>query len=199
MEPSENATTTPILQLGDPRLRRPSPAVADLGAREFRAAADRLLAALEAFRRLHGFGRAIAAPQIGVEQRLIAANLGDGAFVLVNPEVTWHAGETFTLWDDCMSFPSLLVRVRRAASISLRFLDVHGTLHQWERLDRAPSELFQHEIDHLDGILAIDRAIDRQAVITRAAYDAQPDFFRAQVDYTIEPTIQPGSQRGRAT
>jgi peptide deformylase len=111
--------------------------------------------------------------------------------------MTWHAAETFTLWDDCMSFPSLLVRVRRFASISLRFQDAGGTEQRWERLDRARAELFQHEIDHLDGILAIDRANGREDVITRAAYEAQPEYFRGQVDYTIEPTIQPGSQQGR--
>ena len=183
----------PVLQLGDPRLRQPSLPVPDVRAPALHAAADSLLAALAAFRRTNGFGRAISAPQIGIPMRLIGANLGDGGFVLINPEITWHAPETFTLWDDCMSFPSLLVRVRRFASISLRFQDAGGTEHRWERLDGARAELFQHEIDHLDGILAIDRANGRDDLITRDAYAAQPEYFRRQVDYTIEPTIQPGS------
>ena len=108
-----------VLRLGDPRLRLPSadcvledPAL-PLMERE-------LHAALQEFRDTHGFGRAISAPQIGHAVRMIACNLGADAshrpgeqpFTLCNPEITWRSEETFSLWDDCMSFPHLMVPLR---------------------------------------------------------------------------------------
>ena len=156
---------------------------------EFSYHRDRLHATLEAFRAEHGFGRAVSAPQIGVDQRFIAVNLGDGAFTMINPEITWWSSETFTMWDDCMSFPFLLVRVRRHASISVRYLDDAGDIRVMDRLDRSTAELLQHEIDHLDGVLAVDHALDADAIVAREVFDENPDWFAGKVDYVIEPTI----------
>ena len=178
-------TAAEILQLGDPGLRQRSRPVPDLESAMFRDAERRLHETLRAFRSAHGFGRAISAPQIGVPQRFIAANLGEAPFSMVNPEVTWRSVDTFTMWDDCMSFPSLLVRVRRHCSISVQFTSGEGERVRWEQLDPAVSELLQHEIDHLDGVLAVDHALDRNAIVTRAAFDAHREHFRRQVDYVI--------------
>lgn len=174
-----------VLPLGDPRLRAISARVSDLTDPSFAMGARRLVETLEAFRARHGFGRGIAAPQIGVALRFIALNLGQGPFIVVNPEITWRSDETFTMWDDCMCFPHLLVRVRRHLSISVRYNDEQGHEREWVRLDRPTSELLQHEIDHLNGTLAIDLAVDRDSIISRAAFEAAPDLFRAQVDYCI--------------
>lgn len=174
-----------VLLLGDPRLRARSVEVQASDPRAF----DSLAATLDAFRKRHGFGRAISAPQIGIAQRFIAMNLGKGTFFVVNPVITSKSKETLTMWDDCMSFPDLLVRVRRAKSLSLDYCDEHGKAHSWTDVEPAIAELLQHEIDHLDGILAVDRAIDRYALVMRAAYDANREYYDAQVDYTIVPTV----------
>jgi peptide deformylase len=174
-----------VLLLGDPRLRLRSSEVERFGDAPF----DALASTLDAFRRTHGFGRAISAPQIGVAQRFIAVNLGRGTFFIVNPVVTWRSDETFTMWDDCMSFPDLLVRLSRAHSISIDYADEHGNPKSWRELDRASAELLQHEIDHLDGILAVDRALDAESLVMRAAYDANREYHDARADYTITPTI----------
>ncbi len=145
----------------------------------------RLHATLAAFRRAHGFGRAISAPQIGVPQRFVALNLGNGPLLLVNPKVTWTSSETFTMWDDCMSFPPLLVRVQRYQSLSVCYLDEHGNRHEWSRLDQATAELLQHEIDHLDGVLAVDRALDRDSLVLREVFETRRAYFVRQVDYVI--------------
>jgi peptide deformylase len=71
----------PVLQIGDPRLREVARPVSDPTSRDFLDAAARLTATLDAFRRAQGFGRAIAAPQIGVSLRLLAMNLADGPFL----------------------------------------------------------------------------------------------------------------------
>ena len=175
----------PILQLGDPRLRQVSAAVTDFTGTTFQSNQRALHATLAAFRSNHGFGRAISAPQIGIPQRFIALNIGNGPQLLVNPEVVWNSTETFTMWDDCMSFPSLLVRLQRHRSISIGFYDEHGRTQEWLRLDQPTSELLQHEIDHLDGILAVDRALDRDSLVLREVFEAQHAYFAGLVDYVI--------------
>ncbi len=179
-----------IVLLGDPRLRRLSEPVSDFEATDFRAAARSLIHTLERFRAEHGFGRAISAPQIGITLRMIAMNLGEGPFLLVNPRLSGLSKRRFTLWDDCMSFPWLMVRLERHFSLDLDYSTENGGQNSWGGVDQAVSELLQHEVDHLDGILAIDRALDRDAIIARSVYEAQRGFFDAQVDYSIKPTIR---------
>lgn len=183
---------TDVLLLGDPRLRLPAQPVGDPRDPELAAPARRLVATLAAFRAAHGFGRAIAAPQIGLPRRLIAMDLGLGPFLVVDPVIVRRSRARFTLWDDCMSFPELFVRVRRSRSLTVRFRDGDGRVHEWADLDLATSELFQHEIDHLDGILAVDRAVDRDALVHRRAFAADPARYRAMVDAVIgDPPTPP--------
>lgn len=152
-----------ILQLGDPLLRlRSAPArIEEIGG----VLAD-LRDTLHEFRRAHGFGRGISAVQIGELTRVIHIEMDGAAYSLVNPEVVALSGKTFELWDDCFSFPDLMVRVRRSLEIRLRYTGEHGEPHELTA-NGALSELLQHEMDHLDGILAIDRAVDRNSLCTR--------------------------------
>lgn len=141
-----------------------------------------------------GFGRAIAAPQIGHDIRLIALDLGpgawgDGPFTIADPEMFECSNATVTLWDDCMSFPGLMVKVRRHASISLRYLDEQGREQSWCDLDPSRSELLQHEMDHLDGILAVDRAEPGDSLVLREVYQRMREHFDAMVDIAIMPTM----------
>jgi peptide deformylase len=171
-----------IVVLGDPRLRRMSAPVADLDTPEFEAARARLHAALKTFRETNGFGRAISAPQIGDDRRFIACDLGDGAFTLHNPVITWRDESRFTLWDACMSFPELMVKVSRYRSITVSYQDDQGRDQRLGKLSPALASLFQHEIDHLDGVLAVDHALGPDGVVHRKAFDANRDYFDAQVD-----------------
>jgi peptide deformylase len=183
------AVAIQVLLVGDPKLRIKSEEVSDVFDAAFQAECTQLKTSLDAFRAANGFGRGIAAPQIAIPKRLIALNLGQGTFVMINPVIMWRSEDTFTLWDDCMCFPDTLVKVRRHSSISVQFLDEHGQPQTWNHLAPAVSELLQHEIDHLDGVLATDLALDQQALISRAEFDAAPEKYRAQVDYVIAPTI----------
>jgi peptide deformylase len=184
-----------ILLLGDPGLRVVCEPVMDFGSPDFRASGRRLLGALEQFRREHGFGRGIAAPQIGIPRRMIALNLGEGPFLVVNPILTVLSERRFTLWDDCMSFPWLMVRLERHLETELSYVNERGAAQRWERLEPALSELLQHEVDHLDGILAVDRALDRNSIVAREVYLERRRFFDQLVDYSIAPTIpSPKSQ-----
>lgn len=152
-----HAAPLPILTRGHPLLNQPSAPVAwpdpDLPAQ---------LAALHAtladFRARHGFGRAMSAVQAGIARRIVVMDLGAGPLALINPEITWRSDETFVLWDDCLSVPGVLARVRRHRSISLRYLDEQGRTRHWQRLPEELAELLQHEVDHLDGVLMDERA-----------------------------------------
>ena len=117
-----------------------------------------LHATLGNFRSAHGFGRAIAAPQIGELQRIIAVQLGGTPFTLINPEITRHSDATFSLWDDCLSVPDQLCQVIRSCSIDLHYLDESGKARVWTDLSPELAELVQHEVDHLDGVLMTARA-----------------------------------------
>jgi peptide deformylase len=108
------------------------------------------------FRETYGRGRAIAAPQIGMLKRIICINTGRPQ-VLINPVIESKSDEMIDVWDDCMSFPDLLVLLKRHKSITISFYDLAWKKQVWHLGDDM-SELLQHEYDHLDGILAISRA-----------------------------------------
>ena len=120
---------------------------------------------IKGIRRDFGVGRAIAAPQIGIKKRLICM-LTDKPYVIINPELEVVGVEMMELMDDCMSFPKLLVRVRRHRHCILRYLD-ENWMPQEMRMDDDMSELIQHEYDHLNGILATMRAIDSKSFVMR--------------------------------
>jgi peptide deformylase len=188
MTNTDSSEVADIRLLGDPILRAVASPVDSFVDADFENHRCRLYATLLDFSRRNSFGRAISAPQIGYSKRLIAMNLKGESHIIVNPEITWASSDRLTMWDDCMSFPSLLVRLERARLISIHFQNEHGDRRDWEHLDTPTSELLQHEIDHLNGVLAIDRAIDKESIVMRETYLAMPDHFRRQVDYEIEIT-----------
>jgi peptide deformylase len=156
-----------ILQLGDPLLRAVSTPL-DAPSTAAPVFAD-LRDTLHEFRRSHGFGRGISAVQIGQPLRLIYIEFGGASYALRNPEYEWQSEAKFCLWDDCFSFPNLLVHLERSESVTVRYRDETGSVRRVEAAG-ALAELLQHEIDHLDGILAIDRALDRDSFCTREEY-----------------------------
>ncbi|KAI8622346.1 formylmethionine deformylase [Chytriomyces sp. MP71] len=196
-----------VLRLGNPLLSKTSEFIprAELGssASLWRQAA--LLAqTLTDFRLKHGFGRAIAAPQIGVLQRFIALDLSanaakarrnslassldwrNGPVILFNPRITSHSVKTLSMWDDCMCFPDILVRVRRFERIDLEFDAGDGTYFKFRDLEFEEAELIQHELDHLDGVLAVDLALNKDEIVSREDFAKRKDHYLAQVDYITE-------------
>jgi peptide deformylase len=147
-----------ILLLGDRRLHQRSEAVDRGELAGIEPLARDLLDTILDFRRRYGRGRAIAAPQVGVFKRVICMQL-DQPRVLINPALSDLSDDMMTLWDDCMSFPDLLVRVRRHRSCTVTYRDLEWNEITWS-LEDDLSELIQHEYDHLDGTLATQRALD---------------------------------------
>ena len=156
-----------ILLLGDPRLYEVCEEVRFEELEGLRPVFEDLFDCIRGIRRDYGFGRAIAAPQIGVQKRLICMLL-DKPYVIINPSLEFVGDETMEVMDDCMSFPGLLVRVRRYRYCVLRYTDEHGQ-RQEMAMDDDMAELIQHEYDHLDGILATMRAIDSRSFYMKKA------------------------------
>ena len=113
---------------------------------------------LLAFRNQFHAGRAIAAPQIGIHKRIVYMYINQPT-VFINPVLKLIGDEEIEVMDDCMSFPNLLVKVRRHKKSRILYLDMKWN-EQEMVLEGDLSELLQHEYDHLDGILATMRAID---------------------------------------
>jgi peptide deformylase len=147
-----------ILPLGDPRLYQVSTPVEQMEVVSLKPVMKDLHEIILEFRARYNAGRAVAAPQIGVMKRLICMNIHK-PIVIINPVLTHLSEELFELWDDCMCFPNLLVRLKRHRSLTITFRDEEWKEHVWN-MENDLSELIQHEYDHLDGILATQRAID---------------------------------------
>ena len=148
-----------ILQLGNSRLYQESQPVLKEEMELMRSVVVDLHDTLMNFRKQYGAGRAIAAPQIGVMKRIIYMFIDDTSTVFINPQLDEKSEELMEVWDDCFCFPDLLVKVMRHQSCRIRYRN-----RNWEEetidLQGDLSELLQHEYDHLDGILAVSRAID---------------------------------------
>ena len=119
-----------------------------------------------AFRAKWQAGRAIAAPQIGVMKRLVYLHIGEPV-VFINPRFENQSAEMMEVWDDCMSFPELLVKVRRHQSCRIVYRDLRWQEQSLE-LSGNLSELLQHEVDHLNGVLAVSRALDASSFALRS-------------------------------
>ncbi len=83
------------------------------------------------------------------------------------------------------------MRVQRHDSISIEYEDEQGQPQHWNEMPRAESELLQHEIDHLNGVLAIDLALDKESIVSREEFERDFERFSAMVDYVIYPTAVP--------
>jgi peptide deformylase len=150
-----------IILLGDPRLYEVCESVKREELDLLTPQINLLFETILDFRKIYGRGRAIAAPQIGLKKRIICLNINK-PIVIINPELSNFSEDSFELWDDCMSFPNLLVKIKRFKTLTLSFLDGNWEKQVWYVKDDL-SELIQHEYDHLDGILAIQRAVDSKS------------------------------------
>lgn len=151
----------PILLLGDDRLYEVCTSF-EKDDDMLETVNDDLRDTLKDFQDRHGYGRAIAAPQIGYSKRMIYMTVFGKTFPLINPVITYKSNETMKLWDDCMSFPGLEVFVERNKAITVEYLDLDWNRQTLE-FEGDLAELFQHEYDHLDGMLAVQRAIDNKS------------------------------------
>ncbi|HRW62541.1 MAG TPA: peptide deformylase [Bacteroidales bacterium] len=116
-------------------------------------------------------GRAIAAPQIGVLKKLVYIHMPDRSFALINPRIVEKSEKKIDVWDSCFSFDvAFYILTKRHKTIKVRYQDEKGTVVE-EIFTDDLSELLQHEIDHLHGILATDYLTDKNHIIMRAEWE----------------------------
>ena len=148
----------PILQLGDPRLYVASIEVTQDELPALASDVRDLHDTMRDFQERNGWGRAIAAPQIGVARRIVAMRVGEPR-TFYNPVLVPVSEAQREYWEDCMSFPELLVRVRMPSEVQMSYRD-----ENWRErsvlLRGDYAALLLHEVDHLDGVLATQRAMD---------------------------------------
>jgi len=158
-----------VLQLGNPILREKSTPVEGPASEEMVNLRDDLADTLRFWRETTGYGRGIAAPQIGVPKRVVFINI-DRPWLLVNPEIVEMSDEKMILYDGCLSYLCIFFKVSRSRKIKVSYQEQDGTKKVIDA-EGTLSELLQHEIDHLDGILAIDRVVDLKSICTRQEYE----------------------------
>ncbi|HLD08054.1 MAG TPA: peptide deformylase [Candidatus Peribacterales bacterium] len=100
-------------------------------------------------------GAGLAAPQIGISQRVTIARIGEEFVPLVNPEILWKSDQVIVGEEGCLSLPDIWLQIPRAKEIVLRFSDEKGEEHE-RKLEGFDARVVQHEVDHLDGILIVD-------------------------------------------
>jgi len=125
---------------------------------------------VETMREADGMG--LAAPQVGILQRFFVAEYEDEIYTLINPEITWRSAETETLEEGCLSLPGYRGKVERPLNVIVKAKNKKSkdvTIHAEGLLAR----LFQHEIDHLDGVMFTDRMVphERLRAVTREEED----------------------------
>jgi peptide deformylase len=158
-----------VLLLGNPKLYKVSSKVSQKELEELEPVVQDLHDTLVAFRADYGWGRAIAAPQIGVMKRIVYMLVNEPV-VLFNPVIKLRVRRKMEIWDDCMSFPELLVKVKRYRRCKVEYRDLN-----WKKrsiyLEGKLSALMQHEVDHLHGILTVQRAISDKSFALRVEKD----------------------------
>ena len=154
-----------VRQYPDPVLRVPTDEVVDFD--------DELSALVDRMRSIMGdaYGVGLAAPQLGLRLRLFTFQPEEGpAEAVINPKITWTSDETDVDIEGCLSLgDDVRVPVQRPTSIKVEAKTVSGDDKTWE-LDDYYARVFQHEIDHLDGVLMIDRVTDTEARASAMAH-----------------------------
>lgn len=163
-----------ILELGQTDLRRISQPVTDLHNAAFQHSIDALIN----FVQQRG-GMGIAATQVGINQRFFIMSSHPNerypyapdmrATCVINPEILWHSTDTEKDWEGCLSVPGLRALVPRYQQIKVRYWLRDGSLVETEYKDFM-ARLFQHELDHLDGKLFVDRVESTLEMMTESCW-----------------------------
>lgn len=165
------------VQIGEsPLLRQKSQEVpvTKINSPEIKKVISDLKKTLREYRRLTGKGRGVAAVQIGIPLRITVLYINKKQVVLINPEITGRSTRFLEYPEICMSSNPIVAKVVRPAWVEVSYLNESGKKRIWdEKDDLILNRVFQHEIDHLDGILNIDLIRPGNLI-----FDSDPDFFK---------------------
>ncbi|MGE0267933.1 MAG: peptide deformylase [Candidatus Omnitrophota bacterium] len=139
---------------GDPCLRKKSKPVEEVGI------VERMLikAMIKTMHDQKGIG--LAAPQVGINQRILVADIGEGPIAIINPVIRKKSGSA-VLEEGCLSIPEVNINVTRALSVTVRYIDFDNNLVE-QTFENLLARVILHEADHLDGKLIVDYATDAE-------------------------------------
>ena len=167
----------PIIELGNPILHQPAVQVEDFGDEHLQTLIDALLVTVH---QSNGVG--IAAPQVGVSCRLfIVASRPNLRYphapkmeptVMINPTILNHSEQRIAGWEGCLSVPGLRGFIQRYHEIEVAYTDRAGRQH-CQVLTDFVARIFQHELDHLDGKVFLDRIDNTQALMSEREFQQQ--------------------------
>lgn len=156
-----------ILKIGDPQLREVSEMIdpEEIRTKEFKKLIRDMFDTMK-----HADGVGLAAPQIGVLKKIVVVGSEQDnerypeepevpQQILINPEITPLTDETLGFWEGCLSVPGMRGYVERPSQIRAKWMDEQGEMHE-ETISGFRAVVFQHECDHLDGVLYVDRLKD---------------------------------------
>lgn len=166
-----------VTQLGDPILRQQAQVIDNTSDIKIQQLIDQLIATAIAS---NGVG--IAAPQVSQSKRLfIIASRPNPRYpnapdmeptAMINPKIISHSSETIKGWEGCLSIPGIRGLVPRYQNVEVEYVSRDGKLHQ-EVLTDFVARIFQHELDHIDGIVFLDRVETSQDLMTEQEYQKQ--------------------------
>ena len=152
-----------IRTFGDPVLKTQAAAVTEIDGKIARLVDDMFDTLYES-----DSGIGLAAPQIGVQKQIFVWDMDDEPMVVINPEIVESSGE-WVYDEGCLSIPGLYVEMLRPNEVLMRGLDLNGNTIEIEASELA-GRLFQHELDHLNGVLMFDRMTPEQRKEAMAEY-----------------------------
>lgn len=166
-----------VIELGNPILRQPAQWVENIQAQCVQQLIDDLMATVA---QANGVG--IAAPQIAASSRLfVVASRPNPRYpkapemsptAMINPKILAHSAERVKGWEGCLSIPGIRGQVPRYQAVEVEYWDRAGQRHQQELTDFI-ARIFQHELDHLDGIVFLDRVESTQELMTEREFQQQ--------------------------
>jgi peptide deformylase len=147
-----SAALSRVVKFGDPVLKSAASPVTDFDDR-LAEQAERMIGLMR-----DAIGVGLAATQLGVLRRMLVFQVGSAAepTVLINPEIEWRSEDSATAEEGCLSIPGVVVDVERPLFVRARAVDVNGDPITLES-SGLEARVIQHEVDHLDGVLMLDR------------------------------------------
>lgn len=170
-----------IYQIGeDPHLRTPSQEVSlsNITSKDTQKKFEYLKECLLRYRKLTGHGRGITAVQVGIPERFSVVYYQDKLLFIVNPQITKKSEKNYRYYEICMSAYPIIAPVVRPAWVEFTYYDEKGKKRKWDTknnsdIGKMMNRVFQHEIDHMDGIINIDKVASTRELIL----ESDPSFY----------------------
>lgn len=170
-----------VYQIGEyPQLRKPSQEIPlnKLRTKETQEKISYLKDCLIKYRKITGYGRGITAVQVGIPERFSVIYTPSEIFAIINPKITKKSKKLLIYPEMCMSANPIIAPTVRPSWIEFEYYDESGQLRQWDTKDdddlwKMMNRVFQHEIDHMEGIINVDRIKNPKDLIL----ESDPEFY----------------------